>query len=229
MQETWVQSLVGKIPWRRAWQPAPVFLPGESPWTEEPGGLQSMGFQRVGHVWATKNSIAQARLWTFLVALGLSPKADGCITQWYLRLKKGWLKSRFFCSNGVSQVENLLPKMIGNINRLVGIRLPFQHRLEKHLWPQTSRQYFQSCQDSVNCLSPLKGHKGKLPPRSPEKVEPGACPGHKAPSRMPGNQAYSLHYLPWFQLSQLGPLCNFSFKSNLGEKYINPWLIPSRL
>ena len=22
-----------------AWQPTPVFLPGESPWTEEPGGL----------------------------------------------------------------------------------------------------------------------------------------------------------------------------------------------
>ena len=38
---------VGKIPWRRAWQPIPVFLPGESPWTEEPGGLQSMGSQRV--------------------------------------------------------------------------------------------------------------------------------------------------------------------------------------
>ena len=37
---------VGKIPWRRAWQPTPVFLPGESPWTEEPGGLQSMGLQR---------------------------------------------------------------------------------------------------------------------------------------------------------------------------------------
>ena len=30
-------------PWRRAWQPAPVFLLEESPWTEEPGGLQSMG------------------------------------------------------------------------------------------------------------------------------------------------------------------------------------------
>ena len=25
------------------WLPTPVFLPGESPWTEEPGGLQSMG------------------------------------------------------------------------------------------------------------------------------------------------------------------------------------------
>ena len=30
MQETWVQSLGWKIPWRRAWQPAPVFLPGEA-------------------------------------------------------------------------------------------------------------------------------------------------------------------------------------------------------
>ena len=35
MQETWV----GKSPWRRAWQPTPVFLPVKSPWTEEPGGL----------------------------------------------------------------------------------------------------------------------------------------------------------------------------------------------
>ena len=26
-----------------------IFLPGESPWTEEPGGLQSLGSQRVGH------------------------------------------------------------------------------------------------------------------------------------------------------------------------------------
>ena len=43
---------VGKIPWRSASQPPPVFLPGESPWTEEPGGLQSMGSQRVGHDWS---------------------------------------------------------------------------------------------------------------------------------------------------------------------------------
>ena len=31
----------GRFPWRRKWQATPVFLPGESPWTEEPGGLQS--------------------------------------------------------------------------------------------------------------------------------------------------------------------------------------------
>ena len=40
---------VGKIPWWRAWQPTPAFLTGQSPWTEEPGGLQSLGSQRVGH------------------------------------------------------------------------------------------------------------------------------------------------------------------------------------
>ena len=33
-------------------------LSGESPWTEEPGGLQSPGSKRVGHDWATKHSIA---------------------------------------------------------------------------------------------------------------------------------------------------------------------------
>ena len=35
-------------------QHTPVFLPGESPWTEEPGWLQSMGSQRVRHDLATK-------------------------------------------------------------------------------------------------------------------------------------------------------------------------------
>ena len=40
---------LGSIPWRKACQSTPVFLPGESPWTEEPGGLQSMGSQRVRH------------------------------------------------------------------------------------------------------------------------------------------------------------------------------------
>ena len=32
---------VGKIPWSRKWQPS--FLAWRIPWTEEPGGLQSMG------------------------------------------------------------------------------------------------------------------------------------------------------------------------------------------
>ena len=30
MQRGWFNPWVGKTPWRRAWQPTPVFLPGES-------------------------------------------------------------------------------------------------------------------------------------------------------------------------------------------------------
>ena len=42
-----------KIPWRKKWQPTPVFSPGEIPWTEEPGGPQTMGSQRTGRNWVT--------------------------------------------------------------------------------------------------------------------------------------------------------------------------------
>ena len=38
--------------WRRKWQPIPVFLPEESPWTEDPGRLQCMESKRVGHNWS---------------------------------------------------------------------------------------------------------------------------------------------------------------------------------
>ena len=54
--ETWVHPWVGKIPWRRAWQAPPVFFPGESPRTEEPGQLESIGSQRDGHDCVTKHT-----------------------------------------------------------------------------------------------------------------------------------------------------------------------------
>ena len=47
---------LGRFPWRTAWQPTPVLLLREPPWTEEPGRLQSMGSQRVRHDWATKHA-----------------------------------------------------------------------------------------------------------------------------------------------------------------------------
>ena len=40
MQETWGSiPRLGRFPWRRAWQPTLIFLPGESPWKKEPGGV----------------------------------------------------------------------------------------------------------------------------------------------------------------------------------------------
>ena len=44
---------VKKIPWRTKRLLMPVFLPGESSWTEELGSLQSTGAQRVRYYWAT--------------------------------------------------------------------------------------------------------------------------------------------------------------------------------
>ena len=38
---------VREIPWRRAWQLTPEFLPAESSWTKESGGLNFMESQRV--------------------------------------------------------------------------------------------------------------------------------------------------------------------------------------
>ena len=38
---------VGKLSWRKKWQPTPESLLGEIPWTEYPGGLQSMGSQEL--------------------------------------------------------------------------------------------------------------------------------------------------------------------------------------
>ena len=37
------------MPWKRAW-PSSVFLPGETPWTEEPSGLQSIGSQTASQI-----------------------------------------------------------------------------------------------------------------------------------------------------------------------------------
>ena len=51
----------GKIPRRSTRQPTLVSLPGESLWTEEPGRLQSMESQRVGHDWATKHNTAYTK------------------------------------------------------------------------------------------------------------------------------------------------------------------------
>ena len=45
-QEMWLQPL-GLENQRRAWQPTPIFFPGESPRTEESGRLQSIGSQRI--------------------------------------------------------------------------------------------------------------------------------------------------------------------------------------
>ena len=49
MQEMWVQSLGWEDRLEKEMAPHPSVLAWEIPETEEPGGLQSTGLQRVGH------------------------------------------------------------------------------------------------------------------------------------------------------------------------------------
>ena len=49
MQETWIQSLGREDPLEKGTAIYSSILAWKIPWIEEPGGLQSMGLQRVGH------------------------------------------------------------------------------------------------------------------------------------------------------------------------------------
>ena len=50
MRETWVSSLDWEDPLEKELAThSSILMPGQITWTEEPGGLQSMGSQRVRH------------------------------------------------------------------------------------------------------------------------------------------------------------------------------------
>jgi len=49
MQETWIQSLSREDPLEKRMATYSSTLAWKIPWIEEPGGLQSLGSQRVGH------------------------------------------------------------------------------------------------------------------------------------------------------------------------------------
>ena len=53
---------VGKIPWRRKWQPAPVFLPGKFHGQRSLAGYSSRN-HRVRYDWATNTWCDGARVW----------------------------------------------------------------------------------------------------------------------------------------------------------------------
>ena len=54
MKEMQVQSLAVKIPWRRKWQPTPVYLPEKSYAQRSLVGYSPKGYKRVKHDLTTK-------------------------------------------------------------------------------------------------------------------------------------------------------------------------------
>ena len=59
VQKTRGQSLGREDPLEKEMATHSSTIAWKIPWTEEPGGLQSMGSQRVGHDWATSLSYKQ--------------------------------------------------------------------------------------------------------------------------------------------------------------------------
>ena len=84
MQKMWVRSLGQEDPLEKEIAAHFNIFAWELPWTEEPGGLQSMVLQRVGHYSATKR---QQSLRSFVTAAMETDTTRQC--QMHLR---HWLK-----------------------------------------------------------------------------------------------------------------------------------------
>ena len=83
VQETWVQSLGWEDPLEKEKATHSSTLAWKTLWTEEPGGLQSMGSQRVGHDWATSFSVFSY----FLPSVGgfFTLELQSCYLTWKCR------------------------------------------------------------------------------------------------------------------------------------------------
>ena len=68
-QETWVWSLGWEDPLEKEMAIHSSTVAWKIPWTEEPGRLQSMGSQRVGHDWGTSLSISGPEKLCFLALI----------------------------------------------------------------------------------------------------------------------------------------------------------------
>ena len=87
MQDTWVWTLGWEDPLEEGMATHFSILAWRIPWTEEPGGLQPMGSQRVGHNWPTKHSTAQdvwiLKNYSFIYR---KSKTTGAEATWFLDL-----------------------------------------------------------------------------------------------------------------------------------------------
>ena len=89
VQETWVWFLGQEDPLKKGMATHSRILAWRISWTEEPGGLQSMRSQRVGHDWATNIfTLTEARkpfLCIFIgsTSLGAMLELAQILTQWF--------------------------------------------------------------------------------------------------------------------------------------------------
>ena len=111
VRETWVPSLGQEDPLEKGMATHSSTLAWKIPWTEEPGGLQSMGSQRVGYDWATSLSFL-----SFFLASD-TQSADFCqLYRWVSEVQesKQPLAQKYFTESWLSSFRNKI-LAFGNI------------------------------------------------------------------------------------------------------------------
>ena len=77
MQETQVRSLGGEDPLENEMATHSSILAWRITWTEKPGGLQSIGSQRVGHDWMSNKRNKHLPCQSLLELLGINEQNKG--------------------------------------------------------------------------------------------------------------------------------------------------------
>ena len=169
MWETWVQL---EIPRRRERLPTSIFLPRESPRTEEPGGLLSMGSRGVGHNWATKHILGlglssqikqdkfiQTSPWVSICFFKVTFNSfvqtfftnNNCVFLWFVS-QLGWLALFGEHRWGIS--DNLECDMMGSrltkgCSRSFGVKTPLsKYRCRESLWQNSTSIYDKNSPES---------------------------------------------------------------------------------
>ena len=93
MQETWAQSLGQEDPLEKEMATHSGILAWKIPWTEELGGLQSMGLQRVRYDRATSLSLLCIK---YINSKELLHKTGNCIQYLIITyMEKNWYKNEY--------------------------------------------------------------------------------------------------------------------------------------
>ena len=153
MRKTWIWSLGQEDPLDKGMATHSSILSWRIPWTEKPGGLQSMGSQRVRHDWVTNTCIPNTLN---------APLIHFCIPGFLFHLvAHNLLLSLFRCST--------CPRFVQWEHFWTGIQalLKWPHEFTPTSWIPVQHHGVDFWVSPCTCLS--------LPPRTAGSLSPGVC------------------------------------------------------